>query len=332
MTIERLGVAAGAFIGRPGLRQRVLDVYPDARIIDGRRIDDEDVLIDFLSGCDAAIVGREPITDRVLAALPELRVISRFGAGYENIDFNAMRRHGVLFGYEFGVNRLAVAELAVGFMLSGLRWVTALNVAMRAGERPGQRDGRLLTGRVVGIHGCGNIGKEVVRLLKPFGCQILSCDIVHYSDFYREHGVEPVSFDALLERSEIVTIHLPLTNRTRGLYDAATLARLRPDALLVNTARGEIVDEDALLDALEVKAIAAACFDAWAVEPPTNDRLLGQRTMLATPHIGASTEETRIMMCEAAMRGLLAAVEVDPARFAYEEVSGGAGDPTAVPG
>jgi D-3-phosphoglycerate dehydrogenase len=330
LAIKQLGVAAGAFVGRPHLRQRVLDRYPDARIWDGPRIDDEDVLIEFLRGCDAAIVGREPITDRVLSALPELRVVSRFGAGYENIDFDALVRHDVRFGYEFGVNRLAVAELAVALMLSSLRWVPALNQLMRAGARPGQRDGRFLTGRVVGIHGCGNIGKEVVRLLEPFGCTILACDIVHDPAFTERYNVEPVPFDVLLERSEIVSIHLPLTRLTRGLYGAETLARLRRDAVLVNTARGEIVDEDALLECLEAGTIAAAGFDAWAVEPPTNDRLLNHPHMLATPHIGASTEETRILMCDASLRGVVNALPVDPARFAYESV-GGAGTVGAGP-
>jgi D-3-phosphoglycerate dehydrogenase len=318
MSIERLGVAAGAFIGRPHLRDRVRAIYPDARFWDGPRIDDEDVLIDFLRGCDAAIVGREPVTSRVLAALPELRVLSRFGAGYENIDFEALIRHGVRFGYEFGVNRRAVAELAVALMLASLRWVPALNLAMREGHRPGQRDGRLLTGRVVGIHGCGNIGREVVRLLQPFSCTVLACDIVDQPSFCREFGVESVSFDELLDRSEVLSIHLPLTRRTSDLYDAATLARLRRDAVLINTARGEIVDEEALLERLEQGAIAAAGFDAWAIEPPIDDRLLRHPNMLATPHIGASTEETRIMMCDAALRGLRDAQPVDLTRFDYD--------------
>ena len=147
------------------MRQEVLNVYPQAKFHDAGHRLKEDELIEFLKDCDAAIIGFEPVTERVLTALPNLKTIGKYGNGCESFDFQAMKRHGVSFGYTWGVNKLAVAELALGFMLMGLRYVMPLNVAMRAGERPALRNGRFLTGRVVGIHGCGNIGKEVVRLL-----------------------------------------------------------------------------------------------------------------------------------------------------------------------
>jgi phosphoglycerate dehydrogenase-like enzyme len=186
---------------------------------------------------------------------------------------------------------------------------------MRAGERPRLRNGRFLTGRVVGIHGCGNIGKEVVRLLQPFGCKIIACDIKDYADFYKQWNVEPVSFDQLIARSEILTLHLPKTRQTLGLYSREVLARLRPDCLLINTCRGGIVDEDALLARLDSGGLTAACFDVFAVEPAENDRLLRHPNMLATPHIGASTEETRLILVRAAVRGLTNAKVVDPQEF-----------------
>ncbi len=297
------------------MRRILLDAYPEARLWEGARITDEDTLIDFLGGCDAALVGFEPITERVLAALPELKVMGKFGAGCEKIDFEALKRHGVRFGYTFGVNRLAVAELTISFMIAGLRWVTPLNQAMRGGERPRNRDGRLLTGRTVGIHGCGNIGKEVVRLLQPFGCTVIARDVKDYPDFYRENDVMPVSFDELLERAEVLTLHLPIARSTRGLYSREVLERLRPDCVLVNACRGNIVDEDALCDALEAGGLAAACFDVFGIEPAVCDRLLGNPNMLAVPHIGASTEETRVAMVNSAIRGLTENELVDPAKY-----------------
>ncbi len=255
------------------MRQEVLDAYPTAKFHDRNRRLTEDELIEFLSDCDAAIIGFEPVTERVLAALPNLKIISKYGNGCESFDFAAMKRHGVRFGYTWGVNKLAVAELALGFMLMALRWVMPLNVAMRAGERPRLRNGRFLSGRTVGIHGCGNIGKEVVRLLKPFDCTILACDIKDYADFYKEWNVTPVSFDELLARSEVLTLHLPKTHLTRGLYSREALSKLRKDCVLINTCRGEIVDEDALLERLESGDLVAACFDVFAAEPAQNDRL-----------------------------------------------------------
>lgn len=315
--IRQLGVASNTLCAHPVMRRMVLDAWPQARLWEGERITDEAVLIDHLRGCDAAIVGFEPVTERVLSALPELRVVAKFGAGCETIDFDALQRHDIRFGYTFGVNRLAVAELALAFMISGLRWVTPLNQAMRAGARPRNRNGRLLTGRTVGIHGCGHIGKEVVRLLEPFDCTILACDVKDYAEFYRANGVTPVSFDALLERAELLTLHLPKTRSTRGLYARDVLARLRPDCVLINTCRGGIVDEEALADRLAAGALAAACFDVFAIEPAVNDRLLSLPNFLATPHIGASTEETRIAMAEAALRGLSENELVEPAKY-YE--------------
>lgn len=313
--IKQLGVSAATPCSHPVMRQIILDAYPEARLVNDERITDEDRLIEYLSGCDAAIVGFEPLTDKVLSALPDLKVVAKFGAGCETIDFDALKAHGVRFGYTFGVNKLSVAELTLSFMINALRWVTPLNQSMRAGERPRYRNGELLTGRTVGVHGCGNIGKEVIGLLKPFNCTILSCDVKEYPEFYAEHEVIAVSFDELLERSEVLTLHLPKTQSTRGLYTREVLERMRPEAVLVNTCRGEIVDEEALADRLETEALRAACFDVFAVEPAENDRLLNLPNFLATPHIGASTEETRVAMAEAALRGLTENELVEPAKY-----------------
>jgi len=313
--IKQLGVSANTPCTHPIMRQIILDAYPDARLVDDEKITDENRLIEFLDGCDAAIVGFEPLTDKVLSALPNLKVVSKFGAGCETIDFDALKSHGTFFGYTFGVNKLSVAELALSFMISALRWITPLNQSMRGGDRPRYRNGELLTGRTVGVHGCGNIGKEVIRLLQPFNCTILSCDIRDYPSFYSEYGVLPVSFDELLERSEVITLHLPKTQSTRGLYSRDILERIRPEAVLINTCRGEIVDEEALAGRLVDESLRAACFDVFAVEPAENDRLLNLPNFLATPHIGASTEETRVAMAQAALRGLEENELVDPEKY-----------------
>ena len=142
--IRQLGVSSNTLCAHPAMRRLLLEAYPAARLWDGERITDEDTLIEHLKGCDAAIVGFEPVTEKVLAALPELRIIAKFGAGCETIDFEALERHEVRFGYTFGVNRLAVAELALSFMISALRMITQQNQSMRAGERPRNRNGRLL--------------------------------------------------------------------------------------------------------------------------------------------------------------------------------------------
>jgi len=313
---RRPGVTNGAIGSVPYMRALILAEYPDAKFNEDirHRMTAEEI-IDFLSDCDCAIMGGDVVNDRVLRALPHIRNIGIFGVGLNTVDLQACQRHGVRLGFTPGVNRLAVAELALCFMIAGLRWVAPLSLAMRNGERPRTRVGRSLTGRTVGLHGCGHIGKEVVRLLKPFGCTIITHDIRDYPEFYSANGVTPVSFAELLARSEVLSLHIPRSRATENLYDAATLARLRPDCVLVNTCRGGIVNEAALLDRLEGGGLVAACLDVFAHEPPDNERLLRHPNLLSTPHAGASTKEARIAMVQAALRGLCEGELVDPANF-----------------
>lgn len=317
----RVAVPAISFCQQPELVELLLARHPDAKINRELlpRYHSEQDTIDYLRGCEAAIVSFEAITEAVLAALPELRVVSKLGVGLDRIDPHAMRRHGVRLGWTAGVNRRAVAELTLGLMLAALRHMLALNRAVRAGERPLQRLGRQLSGRVVGIHGCGHIGKEVVRLLQPFGCELLSCDIRHDEGFNQAFGVRAVDFDTLLRSAEIVSIHLPVTVLTRGMYDAQALARMRPEAILVNTARGRIVDERALREALAAGRIAGAAFDVFALEPPDDDALLTLPNFIATPHIGASTAEARWAMGTTAIAGLSENFLPEPGVYPFED-------------
>jgi phosphoglycerate dehydrogenase-like enzyme len=319
MPVKRVAVPAVSFAQHPRLIELLRARYPDSKINTEQfpYYRSEEETIAYLRGYDAAIVSFEPINERVLSALPDLKVVSKLGVGLDRIDAAAMRNHGVRLGWTAGVNKRSVAELALCLALAGLRHVVALNAAMRRGERPLQRMGRQLSGRVVGIHGCGEIGKEFIKLLQPFECTLLACDIADYKDFYEEYRVQAVDFDTLLARSEVLSIHLPGGRETHGLYDAATLARLRRDCVLINTARGRIIDEQALKQALKRGAIAAAGVDAFAVEPPEDDELLNLPNLIATPHIGAGSEEARWRMGETAIEGLTDNFLPEPGRYPF---------------
>ena len=286
-------------------KRELLELYPNARFNDLPRALTEDEMIEFLADCDAAIIGLDLLSERVIDALPNLRIVGKFGAGYDTVHLQTLKRRGIRFGYTFGVNALAVAELTVAFAIMGLRHVPALNLAMREGKRPRWIMGQHLSGRTVGIHGCGHIGKQLVRLLQPFGCEILACDIRDYSDFYRQYGVTAVDVEELLARSEVLTLHLAKSQLTTGMYDRKTLEKIREGAVFINTCRGGIVDEDALLERLEGGHLTAACFDVFAIEPAQNDALLRHPNMLATPHMGAAIEEVRVEMFRSAIRGLV---------------------------
>jgi len=154
------------------------------------------------------------------------------------------------------------------------------------------------------VIGCGQVGKLVARLSKAFGADVLAFDILPYEDFYRESGVRPVPLDLLLRESDIVTLHVPLDRSTRGLIGAGELARMKPNAFLINTARGSLVDEGALQAALESRQLAGAAFDVFSIEPPVGLGLLTLPNFIGTPHVGGGTEEAVLAMGRAAIRGL----------------------------
>jgi D-3-phosphoglycerate dehydrogenase len=298
-----VAVASRSFSRHPVLRQELLARYPEARFNEDGGVLAGAQLAQFLRGHDKAITGLEILSDEVFAAVPELRLVSKYGVGVDMIDLDAARRHGVSVRCTPGVNRQAVAELAIAFMLALGRSLVPLAREMGEGgwSRPG---GRQLSSAVVGILGCGRVGQQVARLSAAFGATVLAHDIRDYDDFYRRVGVTAVSLDALLAQSTIVTIHLPLDASTRGLIGSRALALMKPDALLINTARGHIVDEQALKRALIDRRLGGAACDVFATEPPVDHELLRLPNFVGTPHIGGSTEEAVLAMGRAAIAGL----------------------------
>jgi D-3-phosphoglycerate dehydrogenase len=262
-----------------------------------------DALVEFLQGHDKAITALEVIDHSILGRLPELKVIGKYGVGLDMIDLAAMRAHGKRLGWTAGVNRRSVSELVIASAISMLRHVPAAQREVLSGTWRQQVGGNL-SGRTVGIVGCGHVGKDLVLLLRAFQCAILVNDILDFPDFYAAQAIEPVDLETLLRRSDIVTLHIPLNDSTRGLLDARRLAMLKPTAVLINTARGGLVDEAALKHMLRERRLAAAAFDVFAQEPPTDEELLALPNFLATPHIGGSAQEAILAMGRAAIRGL----------------------------
>ena len=301
--MTRVAAATRTFSRNPVLRDELRARYPDATFhVDGPRLAGDD-LIRFLKGHAKAIVSLEILDARVFAAVPELRVVSRFGVGLDTIDLQAMTRYGVRLGWTGGTNRRSVAELVICFAISLLRHVPASFEDVRQGGWR-QRSGRQLSDRTVGIVGCGNVGQDLARLLRAFGCRVLAHDIRDRQAFYDETGVESVPLETLLQDSDIVTLHVPLDRSTRGMLDARRLGLMRADAILINAARGGVVDEDALRLMLEEGRIAGAALDVFAREPPDDVAWLARPDVLATPHIGGSTEEAVLAMGRAAIAGL----------------------------
>lgn len=300
---DRVAVCSRSFSRNAALRAALLERYEQVTFNDAGLSLEGDALIEFLKGHSKAITALETVDERVLSQLPELQVVGKYGVGLDMIDLAAMRRHGKRLGWTGGVNRRSVAELVIAFAITMLRQVTVANREVLAGTWR-QLVGGQLSGRTVGIVGCGHVGKEVVRLLKPFECEILAHDRIDYADFYREWDVEATSLEVLLTRSDVVTLHLPLDASTRDILSAERLRAMRPGSILINCARGGIVDEIALKQVLMDGPLSAAAFDVFAKEPPADRELLELPNFLATPHIGGSAAEAIFLMGMSAIDGL----------------------------
>jgi phosphoglycerate dehydrogenase-like enzyme len=301
--MTRIAVVSRSFARNATLRAELSARYPDVTFTESAAILDGADLVALLRGHDRAIVGLERIDEGILAQVPELKIISKYGVGLDGIDIEAIARRGVKLGWTGGVNRRSVSELTLSFAIALLHRVPETSVALRAGEWS-KTVGRQLTGKTFGIIGCGFVGQDLVRLLAPFECRVLAHDIRDYAEFYRSHHVTAVTLPQLLAESDVVSLHVPLDRSTRGMIDAAKLASMRRGAVLINAARGGLVDEAALAESLETGHLAGAAADVFEMEPDVHPRLLAQPAFLGTPHIGAATQEAQLAMGRAAIDGL----------------------------
>ncbi len=300
---DRVAVCSRSFSRNAVLRAELLARYEHVTFNDAGGSLAGDGLVAFLRNHDKAITALERLDDAVLAQLPELKVIGKYGVGLDMIDMVAMRRHGKRLGWTGGVNRRSVSELVISFAVAMLRHIPLAQREVLTGVWR-QHVGGLLSGRTVGIIGCGFIGKDLVELLQPWDCTILANDILDFPDFYARYSVTPVSINVLLQRSDVVTLHVPLDDSTNNLLSKERLALMKPGAILINAARGGLVDEAALKAMLIEKRLAAAAFDVFAVEPPQDVTLLSLPNFLVSPHIGGSAAEAIVAMGRAAIEGL----------------------------
>lgn len=262
----------------------------------------------LVASVDGAIVGGDPFSARVLAAAPRLRAIARGGVGYDAIDVPAATANGVAVCIHAGLNQRSVAELALTLMLSALRRLPE-NLSDYAVAGWKRFDGRELTGATVGIVGLGRIGKRLIQLLAPFEITVLAHDAFPDADFASTSGVTYVSAEELLRRSDVISLHMPLTPDTSHWLNAERLGLMKPSAYVVNTARGEVVDQDALVAALANKTIAGAALDVAVGEPlPVGHPLRAFPNVMLTPHIGGATAQARELGGTSAVRNVLAII------------------------
>ncbi len=301
--MSRVAVCSRSFSKHPVLRAELLKRYENVKFNDDGLSLSGRELVEFLAGHDKTITGLEVLDETLFAALPDLKVVSKYGVGTDMIDLEAMIKRRVRLGWTGGVNKRSVSELVISLAVALLRHVPRATAEVLANKWV-QIKGRQLSGRTVGIVGCGHVGKDLARLLRAFGCRVLANDILDFPEFYAQHGVEPVTLEDLLETSDIVTLHLPLDETTKNILNAERLRMMNEGAILINTARGGLVDEKHLKFMLMDGRLAGAAFDVFNIEPPEDFELLDLPNFIATPHIGGSAEEAILNMGRAAIAGL----------------------------
>ena len=300
----RVAVTPPAFCKSQSLKTELLGHFPNAVFNEKDRYLSGPDLVDFLTDADAALIGRDPINTELIRSLPKLRMISKYGVGLDNLDPEALSRARIELRVTSGTNRRSVAELALGFMIGLCHNMSSGSEELKSGSWR-REGGQELTGKSIGIIGCGNVGQELVRLLQPFQCKIWVRDIADRSGFCREFGAVETGFDEIIEEADIITLHVPLTENTENLIDKSVLAKMKPSAFLVNTSRGRVVHQGDLHQALVSGEIAGAGLDVFWEEPPVEAEFLQLPNLMVTPHIGGNAREAVEAMGRAAIQNLV---------------------------
>jgi phosphoglycerate dehydrogenase-like enzyme len=300
----QVAVTSVSFSKSPTLKEELLKVFPNSTFNNhGQRLTGKN-LVEFIKYADAAIVGVETIDESILKHASKMKIISKYGVGLDNIDQEELKRRNIHLGWIGGVNSRSVSELTLCFMLGLSRNV--FNSGYKLKQTNWDKDGgSQLSEKTVGIIGCGHIGSDIVRLLLPFKCKILVRDILDKSNFCREQGATEASLEKIVKQSDIISLHVPLTDETRKICDERFFKKMKPTAFLINTSRGEVLDQKALKSALKQKLIAGAAIDVFTEEPPSDADFLSLPNLMVTPHIGGNAKEAIEAMGQSAINNLI---------------------------
>lgn len=254
------------------------------------RSPNEDELAAAMDGIDVLVSGTEPVTERVLARAPALKLIAKHGVGFENIDLAAAKARGVPVVIAGGAIVDSVADMAFALLLACARQVPQGDRAVRAGGWP-RMVGVELRDKTLSVIGLGQIGREVAMRAKAFGMNLVAFDVYPNERFAQDYGVRYLPLREALAAGDFISLHAPVTSESRHMIDAAALALMKPSAYLINTARGELVDEAALAEALRSGRIAGAASDVFEREPPGEHPLLALDNFIAAPHSAGQTSD-----------------------------------------
>jgi len=266
-------------------------------------------LAGMITNVDAVIAGLDEFNAGVFEKADRLKIVSRYGVGIEKVDLAAATAHHVVVTNTPGANSVSVAELAIGLMLMCLRNLCPLNEKTRQGGWP-RSEGISLRGKTIGLIGLGAIGIEVAERLRVFGCQLIASDPFTSAQSAMTHGVKLVTLDELLAAADVISLHAPVTPQTKEMVNQEFLSKVKPGVIIINTARGQLIDEAALVEAIKGGRVRGAGLDAFSKEPPGADNPLFQfPQVIATPHTGAHCDDAVTAMSVRAMENCIAVLK-----------------------
>jgi D-3-phosphoglycerate dehydrogenase len=300
-----------------GLEENGQAILRSSANIDNQTGISSDVLLGIIKNYDALLVrSRTKVSAQVFEAAPQLKVVGRVGVGVDSIDLDSAKAHGVTVVNAPTSTSLAVAELTLGMMLALAREIPRADAGMKQGQwLKKELSGSELLGKTLGVIGMGRIGAEVGKRSSAFGMSVLGYDPLIPPEEITRRGAEPVELDDLYARSDYISLHLPLTDETRSMLDEQAFSRMKRGVRVVCAARGGIIDEAALLAALESGQVAGAALDVFASEPPGASDLVKHPKVIATPHVGAQTAEAQSRAAEDIANEVLAALNGEPLRW-----------------
>ncbi len=300
-----------------GLEENGQEILRQFATVDNRSGISADDLLKIVGEYDALIVrGRTKVTPPVFEAAGKMKVVGRAGVGVDNIDLAAAKAHGVTVVNSPTATTIAVAELTLALMLSVVREIPRADAGMKAGKwLKKEMEGGELSKKTLGVIGFGRIGAAVAQRAAAFDMTILGYDPLIPAEEIQQRGGKPVSLDDLLAQADIITLHIPLTANSRNLLDAAAFAKMKDSVRIICAARGGVIDEEALLAALESGKVAAAGLDVFATEPPGLTPLVAHPRVVCAPHIGAQTVEAQVRAAEDIATEVLAGLKGEPLRW-----------------
>lgn len=289
----------------------------NAADLDDRKGISAEELLEIVGQYDAVIVrSRTKITHEVFSVAPKLKVVGRMGVGVDNIDLKAAEAHGVTVVNAPVATTISVAELTLGLMLSLIREIPKADAGMKAGEwLKKELVGTELYQKTLGVIGFGNIAKAVCQRALAFDMKVITYGSSKPANEIKAFGAEPVSFEELLTRSEIITMHIPHVQGTHYLLNENAFAQMKDGVIIICAARGGVIEENALLTALEIGKVAGAALDVFEKEPPGENPLVVHPKVICTPHIGAQTKEAQLRAGHDILSEVIAALDEKPLRW-----------------